>query len=433
LAFCRSGDEILIPTDVQHEEVAPPESDMMAIPIAELVVALWQRRYWWAKVTVIGLLVSVGLFFLSYLIPDSYTSTARLMPPDQQAFASVSALNPVSEMGFSSIERSFMSDSSPAEVTMGVLRSRTVQDDVIDHLDLMRIHQFKTRTAARQYLAGMSGFTQEKKTGMIIISVEAPDKVLARNIAQAYIDELNKLVSDLSSSSARRERIFLEERLKSVKADLDTSSRALSEFSSKNATFDPVRQGQSAVEAAVKLQGDLITAESQVSGLKAEYTDDNVRVRQAQARVDQLQAQLQKMGGRSGASGGVSGESGELLPPVRELPLLGYTYADLFRQVQIDESLYETLTKQYEMAKVDEAKQIPMIKVLDPPDIPEIKSFPRRRLIVFIGGILFFVGAFIWIIVSKLWELTSESSSLKQNWSAIRGAIRSKPGTAVLH
>jgi capsule polysaccharide export protein KpsE/RkpR len=332
---------------------------MMAIPIAELVVALWQRRYWWAKVTVIGLLVSVGLFFLSYLIPDSYTSTARLMPPDQQAFASVSALNPVSEMGFSSIERSFMSDSSPAEVTMGVLRSRTVQDDVIDHLDLMRIHQFKTRTAARQYLAGMSGFTQEKKTGMIIISVEAPDKVLARNIAQAYIDELNKLVSDLSSSSARRERIFLEERLKSVKADLDTSSRALSEFSSKNATFDPVRQGQSAVEAAVKLQGDLITAESQVSGLKAEYTDDNVRVRQAQARVDQLQAQLQKMGGRSGASGGVSGESGELLPPVRELPLLGYTYADLFRQVQIDESLYESLTKQYEMAKVDEPNRFP--------------------------------------------------------------------------
>ena len=417
------------PTDEQLRNAANDESELIEIPIADLVISVWQRRRWLGKVIGACTLVSLGLTLLAFFIPNEYSSVAELMPPDENTFSSASLLDFLSGpnlQGLGAGGAGLFSDKTPGETTIGVLGSRTVSDDIVKRFNLKSIYHSKLDYDARKTLVANTKFEEDKKTGIIHITVTDPNRFLARDIAQAYIDELNRLVADLSTSSARRERMFLEERLKSVKADLDASSLALSQFSSKNAAFDPAKQGEATVEAATKLQGEMISAESELSALKAVYTDDNVRVRGAHARIEELQSQLRKMGGKGTKGDGADLKGDEMFPSVRQIPLLGYTYYDLYRQETTDESIYETLTKQYEIAKVEEAKEIPLIKVLDPPSVPEKKSGPHRSYILILGFLLSTFASFTWVIVQTLWAMTSDSSNIKRNGIAIMRAIRDK-------
>jgi capsule polysaccharide export protein KpsE/RkpR len=298
-----------------------------------------------------------------------------------------------------------MSARTPGATFIGILDSQTAQDDIINRFDLRRVYHCKLHVDARKILTGNTNSDEDKKSGIISISVMDRDPSRARDIAEAYVEELNKLVNSLSTSSARREREFLEQRLKSLKNELDASSVELSQFSSRNATLDIQKQGEATVEAAGKLQGELITAQSDLSGLKAMYTEDNIRVRQAQAQVNVLQSQLQKMGGEGEGVDSGDIKAGQLMPSIRKLPLLGVTYADLYRQVTMQESIYETLTKQYELAKVQEAKEIPPIKVLDEPQVPERKTSPHRAIIVVLCTLVTAFAGIAWIIARMLWDI----------------------------
>jgi capsule polysaccharide export protein KpsE/RkpR len=215
------------------------------------------------------------------------------------------------------------------------------------------------------------------------------------------------LVAELSTSSARRERVFLEERLQGVSKDLEDAERNFSQFASKNSAIDVKEQGKAMVEAAATLQGQLIAAQSQYEGLRQIYTDNNPRARTVKARIDELQRQLEKLGGKGESSTEVSAESdNSLYPSIRKLPLLGVAYADLYRRTRVQEAVFETLTKEYEMAKVQEAKEIPTVKVLDAPNVPERKSFPPRLLIMFLGTASAFACATIWLVTRRVWEQT---------------------------
>jgi capsule polysaccharide export protein KpsE/RkpR len=298
-----------------------------------------------------------------------------------------------------------MNARTPSGTFIGILNSQTAQDDIINRFDLRSVYHCKFYFNARKILTARTTIAEDKKSGIISIAVMDADRNRARDITEAYIEELDKLINKVSTSSARRERIFLEERIKSVKSDLDASSLALSKFSSRNATMDPQKQGEATVDAAGKLQGELIMAQSELSGLKAMYTDDNVRIRQARARVDELQRQLRKMSGLGEDVDGATLKSDQLLPSVRKLPILGFTYYDLYRQVAMQDTIYQTLTRQYELAKVQEAKEIPPVKVLDEPDVPERKSSPHRAIIVIFGALISAFAGITWITSLELWKL----------------------------
>jgi capsule polysaccharide export protein KpsE/RkpR len=329
--------------------------------------------------------------------------------------------------GLPSIAGGLMNQRTPGATSIGILSSRTTLDDLANRFDLRRVYRVKLYVDARKNLLNNTTFTEDKKSGMIVITVTDRDPYRARDIASAYVEELDKLVNSLSTSSARRERIFLEQRLKSIKSELDASSLALSRFSSRNATLDLQKQGEATVEAAGKLQGELIAAQSELSGLKQIYADDNVRVREVRGRIDELQSQLRKMSGEGESTNDADLASGQMLPSIRKLPLLGFTYYDLYRQVTMQETLYEILTKQYELAKVEEAKEIPPIKVLDEPDVPERKSSPHRLIVTLIGMLVTAFAGMVWIIGNKISRLvrdtraanttpaSSSSSSHEQN------------------
>jgi uncharacterized protein involved in exopolysaccharide biosynthesis len=403
------------------------ESDLIQIPISKLWAAILGRRRWIAMSAAVGMLVSaIGAF----LLPNEFSSTAQLMPVDQQAFSNVSQMNPLTGSGISIPTTgggSLLSQRTPDATAIGVLSSSTVQNAIINRFDLRRVYGLRLYTDAREALARRTKFDEDKKTGIVSITVEDRDRYRARDIAQAYIDELEKLISSLSASSARREREFLEERLKSIKGQLDTNSVALSQFSSRNATLDIQRQGDATVAAAARVQSEVFTAEAELSALKASFSDDNVRVRATRARIGALQNELRTMAGKGD---GADLKSDELIPSVRQLPLLGLTYYKLSRQVNMDETLYEALTKQYELARVQEAKDIPVVGVLAAPEVAEKKSSPRRGLIVIGGMLISAVAVVVWIVAVTLWKGADESSATRPNGRAILYAAKSESVTS---
>jgi len=267
---------------------------------------------------------------------------------------------------------------------------------------------------ARKDLAEHTGISVDRKSQIITIIVTDHDPKRAAAMGQAYVEELNRLVAELSTSSARRERIFLEGRLQAVSKDLESAEKEFSQFASKNTAIDVKEQGKAMVEAAVTLKGQLIAAESELQGLKQIYADNNVRVRSVKARIDELKHQLEKLGGKGESMTEVSSQPNDsLYPSIRKLPLLGVMYADLYRRTMIQEAVLETLTKEYEMAKVQEAKEIPIVKVLDQPNIPGKKSFPPRLMIMLVGTVCTIVPASIWVLGKTAWDETDSNDSRK--------------------
>ncbi len=386
-------------------------------PLQEPIIAslrlFWAERRFLLRAGVYALLASA---LISILIPVRYQTVTRLMPPDSPSGMGMGLLAAMSGRvgmeGLGSIAGDVLGMKTSGALFVGVIQSQTVQDRVIREFNLMRVYHDGKIEDARKDLAEHTDVSEDRKSGIIAINVTDHDPKRAAAMAQSYVDELDRLVAQVSTSSARRERIFLEERLKAVKTDLDNSAKKFSDFASKNTAIDIPAQGKAMVDAAARLQGELIVAQSELEGLKQIYTDENVRVRSARARMDELQKKLNEIG--SAGTVGAEKNDNPLYPSIRKLPILGVTYADLYRQTKIEETVFELLTEQYEMAKVQEAKEIPSVKVLDAAVVPTKKSYPPRAVITALGTLLGLALAAVWIIGRTQWESVEASDPRKQ-------------------
>jgi len=301
---------------------------------------------------------------------------------------------------------------TPGSTFIGIMKSRTVQIRLVNRFNLVSEYKSKLIEDACRQLATDTQMEEDSKSGIITISVDDRNPVLASKIAQGYVEELDRVVSLDSTSSARRERVFLEGRLKEIKQDLDDSSKALSQFSTKSKTIDIPSQGRAMVDSGLRLQDEMVAARSDLAGLRQSYSEDNVRIRAAKARIAELQRQIEIMMGTPEESKINADDSA--YPSVSELPALGLTYADLDRKVLVEEALWEALTKQYEAAKVQEAKEIPTVRVLDAANVPQHKSYPVRRDIVLLGAILSIFAACILVLILSYWEDMDAQDERKQ-------------------
>ncbi len=367
---------------------------------------LWGERRALVRATCGALALAT---LLAFLLPKQYQSTVQLMPPDTQSgsAAKLAALSAKVGSGIGAVAGDWLGGNSTGALFLGILRSRTLEDRLVDRFQLKKVYGEKLEEDARTRLSNNTGISEDHKSGIISLSVVDHDPARATALAQAYVEELDRSVSGLSTSAAHRERIFLEGRLQVVKQELDQAAEEFSQFASQNTAINIPEQGKAIVEAAAALEGHLIAAESELKGLEEIYTTSNVRVRSAEARVSELRRQLEKLdGGSEPAQKGNSPAEPSTYPTLRELPLLGVTYANLLRRSRIEEAVYETLTQQYELAKVQEAKETPSVKVLDAASLPERKVYPPRLLIMFWGALVGWAAAALWIVAQAQWQQT---------------------------
>ncbi len=395
----------------------------------EMLRAIWERRGLLYRWVAIGCVVSV---IFSLMIPVRFTSVTRLMPPDQagQGMASMlAALGKSSELA--ALGSELFGVKTSGDLFIGLAKSDTVENAIVRKFDLFKVYGVKRSVDARKRLEGQTEVSADRKSGIIVIKVDDTDPKRAAALGQEYVNQLNNVVITLDTSSAHRERIFLANRLTEVQVDLEKAEKEFSEFASKNVALDVKEQGRAMIGATAELEGELIAAQTELEGMRQIYTNENVRVRAVQARIDEYRRQLQKLGGKT--SNGVTNPTdgtpelnADLYPSIRQLPLLGVTWADLYRRTKVEEAVFETLTKQFELAKVNEAREIPSVKVLDPPEVPEKKSFPPRTLIVLGGMCLAFVFGCVRILAGARWQELSPDDPGKKLAEEVAGTVRKK-------
>jgi uncharacterized protein involved in exopolysaccharide biosynthesis len=429
-----------------HDSELEPELIIEAVEghaekrnIARLAL-LWQERRVIFRSTAVGMAASILLVFL---IPVRYTSTTELMPPDQVGAGLATALTALSSKAGGSdigtLGTELLGLRTTSDLFIGVLRSRTVQDDVVNKFDLRKLYGERRIEDARKKLGSRTDVTSDRKSGIVTIKVTDGSPQRAAAMAREYVDQLNQVVVTLNTSSAHKERVFLENRLQQVQQDLENAEKEFSQFASKNTALDVKEQGRAMIGAVAELEGQLIAAQTQLEGLRQIYTDENVRVRALQARIAEYRRQLQKLSGNGASVAGnasasdesQSGQNGsdqnqQLYPSIRELPILGVPWADLYRRTRVEEVVFETLTKQYEIAKVEEAREVPSVKVLDIADVPEKKSFPPRMLLTLLGTLLVVAATCAWILARERWHEIDDSDPGKVLALEVMGVIQAK-------
>jgi capsule polysaccharide export protein KpsE/RkpR len=402
-----------VPVHITLVDPGEPSRSRLPRKLVENSRLLWSYRKLLRRVTLYALGTTI---LLAFLIPKRYEATTQLMPPENITGGALAMLDNIGARGSESpglsgsiggaalggIAGDLLGTKNTGALFVSILYSRTVSDRLIELFQLNRVYHTKLIEDTRIALWEHVDISEARKSGVIGITVTDKDPRRAAGMAQAYVTELNRLVAEVSTSSARRERVFLEERLKTVKTDLDNASKRFSEFASSNTAIDVPAQGKAMVEAAAWIQGEVIFEESTLRGLEKIYAPGNVRVKAHRARLEELKQQLQKLGGSDSPSEVKNDHS--LYPSIRKLPLLGATYFDLYRESKMQETLYQLLTREYELAKVEEAKQIPTVSVLDAAVVPTKKSFPPRTRIVISGTLLTLAGTVVWIFLRRWWS-----------------------------
>ncbi|MGH9589547.1 MAG: GumC family protein [Terracidiphilus sp.] len=370
---------------------------------------LWLSRALLTRVAGLAFIVGAAV---ALLIPKMYTSQARIMPPEisgtNSTMLAALAQRTTNNDILGGLALSMLGGHNNGALFVDLLQSGSVSDRLIDRFQLLSVYHKRYHVDAAKMLARRTRISQDKKSGVLTISVEDTNPVRARDLTQAYLDELNVVVNRTSRSSAHQERVFIENRLVEVKQKLSQAQAALSEFSSSHTAIDLKEQARATVESQAKAQGELIAAQGELDSLEQFYGNDNVRVRAAQARIASLKHELEKMGGSPAPLTTVTAADAEAAPsylPLRQVPRLAVPYANLYREVQVQETVYNLLTQQYEVARIQEAKDVPVVNVIDAPGIPEKKSFPPRTVLTVAFTFFALIFAFFALLGRHHWLL----------------------------
>ena len=396
--------EYLPPMTVESE-TGTISTESPPITWVENASLLWDHRRLIVRVTGSVFLLSM---LIAICLPKEYKSSVRIMPPEQGGGNSIAMLAALagksSAGGLAGLAGSLLGAKNNGALFVALLHSGTVSGHLIDRFNLQQVYRKRYREDTAKRLAHLTKVTEDTKSGVITVVVTDRTRERARDLAQAYLDELNNLVAKVNTSSAHREREFIEQRLKTVQAELQQAQVELSEFSSKNTTVDIKEQTRATVEAEAKLEGQLIAGESEIDSLRQIYGDQNVRIRAAEARNSLLRRELQRTNGQSEPDPDDKNiDSTHPYPALRQLPQLGVRWANLYRDVRIHETVFDLLSEEYENARIQEVKAIPTVSVIDSPGLPEKKAGPHRALIVLISTLISFILTAIFLLFRRSW------------------------------
>ncbi len=405
----QTGHERLL--DTQAPEGSPAEED--EISLLDLLIVLVKHK---RLVLGLPLVAAVVAAIVSLLLPNVYTGTTKILPPQQSASAASALLNQLGGAlggllggaGGSALGR------NPNDLYVGMLKSRTVADNLISRFELGKIYDEDRLSDTRKRLEKETTIAAGRD-GIIAIEVEDRDPKRAAELANAYVDELMKLTKVLAVTEASQRRLFFERQLVQSKDNLTAAEIAARQGLQKGGLAQVDAQGRSMIAVTARLRAEISVKEVQLGAMRTFAAEGNPELQRTQQELEALRRELSRVEGSSSVAAIGRGDA----PGNRGLDNLG-----LLRDVKYYEFLYELLAKQYELAKIDEAKDATVVQVMDRAIEPDRKSKPRMALIVsltaLVGGLL----AVIWVFVKEAGERARQNPEQASRLEVLRGYLR---------
>jgi len=411
-------------TEIRHFETethpanAPHEEQDDEVSLLDLLIILARSKWFVIRIT-IGL--GLTALIISLFLPKRYTALTTVLPPQQNSSLSSALMSQIGNLGsLGALAGSSMGLKNPNDMYVAMFKSRTVEDAMIQRFDLMKEYRQKYMSTARKAFESHATVDSGTKDNLIHISVEDKDPKRAAEMANAYVEEYRELSQHLAISEASQRRLFFEQQLEQAKDNLANAEEALKETQQKTGMIQLDSQARALIESAAGLRAQITAKEVQLQGMRTYGTSENADVVQTQQELESLRTQLAKLGGNADDS------SAGLIMPKGQVPQAGIEYVRKLRDVKYNETIFEILARQFEMAKLDEAKEGALIQVVDPAIVPDYKSSPKRGLITIAAAVAgLFIGIFVVLFREGLGRLR-QNPEQRERLDILRKAIWTK-------
>ncbi len=385
------------------------------VHLLDLLIILSKRRrfiLWFTLGAAVLTLVIV------LLIPSQYTAETVLLPPSQSSSASSALLGQLGGSGaLASMAGSSLGIKNPGDMYVSLFRGRTLEDSLIQRFGLVARYHAKRESDARRAFEAHSKVALGTKDGLITISVTDHDPKLAAEIANGYVDEYRKVSAHLAITEASQRRAFFQQQLLEANENLATAEESMKRTESSTGVMQVDSQARSLIESAAILRGQIVAQEVELQGMRSYATADNPQMVVATQQLAALRAQLAKL------SGSDENSSSEIIVPKGNLPAAGMEYIRKLRDVKYYETIMELIAKQFEMAKLDEARQGAIVQVVDIAVPPDRRSFPKRAITILLLALLGFLVACGWCVVGEGLQRVKNNPSERGRLDALRATF----------
>jgi tyrosine-protein kinase Etk/Wzc len=374
-----------------------PASSEEGTIVLDALIVLARRKFFIASFT-LGAAILTAIITL--MLPVRYTASTALLPPSQSSSTSSILLSGLTgSLGsLGSLAGGSFGLKDPSDMYVALFRSRTVEDALIQRFGLMGEYHVKNMSAARKKFEDRSTVTAGVKDGLIRITVEDHDAKRAADLANGYVDEFRNNSANLAITEASRRRVFFEQELKGAKDSLTNAEVALEQTEQTTGVFQPGGQAAALIQSAAALRAQITAKQVEIQGLRSFATENNSQLVVAKQELAALQTQLAQLNG-SGQDVG-----SDLILPKGKVPEAGMAYLRKLRDFEYYQTLDAFLEKQYEAAKLDEAREGPIVQVVDIAVPPDKKSFPKRAILVVLFTLLAFFFASLWALIANRWK-----------------------------
>jgi uncharacterized protein involved in exopolysaccharide biosynthesis len=357
------------------QEIAGISEKENSMDLLELYSILAPRKRWIGGAFLVGAAVAATIAFL---LPDMYTASAVILPPQQQTQPVLAAI--AGQLGGGGVSLKDLGLKNPADLYVGILGGRTIADEVIARFHLREQYRKDTLEETRKKLTRRTTLEAGKDT-LITIEVEDPSPEQAAAMANAYVEALQEQNSRLAISEASQRRLFFERQLEAERKALAGAEAQLKSAQERTGMLHLSGQVEAAIRSVAQVRAEISAREVALERLRAGATDENPEVVRQQAELRELRQQLASL-----QSAGAAAPGSPLIPTGR-VPATSLEYLRALRELQYHQALFELLARQYEAAKIDEAKQAPLIQVVDRAVPPDKRSGPPRTLIILLGAL----------------------------------------------
>jgi len=381
------------------------------ISLLDLLIVLARRRRDLLSGTAAAAVLGA---ILSFLLPNRFTATTAILPPQQNTSSAAALLGQLGSVNpLASLAGSSLGLKNPNDLQVAMLKSRTVEDAMVDRFSLMALYREKRWSDARKAFEKATDIENGLKDGLIRVSVTDKDPKRAAEMANAYVEEYKKLSATIAVTEASQRRLFFEQQLVQAKDNLASAEEALKRTQQKTGLIQLDGQARAVIESVAQLRGQAAAKEVQIRAMRQFAAEQNPDLQLAGQELAGLQSQLARMGA------GPGGSSGDFLMPKGSVPEAGLDYVRKLRDVKYNETIFELLAKQFEIAKIDEARQGSLVQVVDKAIPPDKKSSPMRLLIVACTAVGGFVLAIFWVLFSEALRLARKDPMQSKQLNAL--------------